>query len=110
MMSQEQPGSTAALHTYRYTPLSAASRDIRLLTLQPGPWNDAIQCSTHVVCLDDHPEYETISYVWGSLEHQEPIQLDGYWVNIRQNLEAALRHLRNTDRPLTLWADALCIN
>lgn len=70
------------------------------------------------------PEYEALSYVWGSNkspvivkihEHDEEIgafsdPLFRGTLQMRQHLASALRHLRYPDRFRTLWIDAICIN
>lgn len=62
------------------------------------------------VTLKDEPSYETISYAWGNLENSKTILINGCEISIRANLESALRHLRQVNEPLSLWADALCID
>ncbi|KAF2647182.1 hypothetical protein K491DRAFT_763823 [Lophiostoma macrostomum CBS 122681] len=100
----------SAVSPYRHSYLSPDSRDIRLLTLQSGAFNDEIRCSTRIVSLDIDPVYETISYAWGSPQDTKPIFLDGQEVYVRISLELVLRHLRKPDQSLLLWADAICIN
>lgn len=66
--------------------------------------------------------YEALSYSWGStvkceiayIELQEtphscaiPSQVT---MELRPNLASALKHLRDSDKPRTLWVDAICIN
>ncbi|RDW75162.1 hypothetical protein BP6252_06304 [Coleophoma cylindrospora] len=55
-------------------------------------------------------EYIALSYVWGDAHELRTIQVDGRLRNITANLEAALRGIRDTERVLDVWADALCIN
>ncbi|KAK8061147.1 hypothetical protein PG997_015368 [Apiospora hydei] len=76
---------------------------------------------------DFEPRYEALSYLWGSPENPRTVQvaqlapgclvdridysmLSWTTVEVGQNLEAALRHLRLHDESRTLWIDALCIN
>lgn len=40
----------------------------------------------------------------------QPISVDGRQVRVTENLEAALRSLRLTDKKRHMWVDALCIN
>lgn len=37
------------------------------------------------------------------------IFVDGHETQVTTNLEAALRHLRDSDNALTIWVDAICI-
>lgn len=86
---------------------------IRALALFPGAAGDPLQCQLRAVVLDDvgnAPACETLSYCWGDHPETELININGQDFNVRPNLEAALRHLRRTDRTRMLWADAICIN
>ncbi|KAM0811959.1 putative WW domain-containing protein [Seiridium cardinale] len=65
-------------------------------------------------------KYEALSYVWGQGNAEEPLLVryprpnsrSNEWriLRIRPLLADALRHLRYTDRPRTMWIDAICIN
>jgi hypothetical protein len=48
-----------------YSPLDIERNEIRIMILEPGKWDDEINCSLKVVSLNDNPEYSTLSYVWG---------------------------------------------
>jgi hypothetical protein len=48
-----------------YSPLDVARREIRVINLQPGTWDEGVVCNLQVVALDDSPTYTTLSYVWG---------------------------------------------
>jgi hypothetical protein len=59
--------------SYRYTELKT-DRHIRLLKLQPGlDEEEFIRCKLEAVALEDHPEYEALSYTWGILPLDFPI-------------------------------------
>lgn len=80
---------------------------------EPGDDNDnKISCSLFNVSLDDHPtpEYEAVSYVWGSHSDLKVIQLDQECFWVTRNLAAALKVFRLPDRDRILWIDALAIN
>ncbi|OHE97089.1 hypothetical protein CORC01_07530 [Colletotrichum orchidophilum] len=88
---------------------------IRVLILYPAVRHDAeIQCrllSTEIsTCQELNESYVALSYVWGDLSDPQLVQVNGQGVYIGSNLSEALRHLRRRDRPIRLWADALCIN
>ncbi|KAK3614284.1 hypothetical protein LTR56_027351 [Elasticomyces elasticus] len=51
---------------YVFDPLDPAHREIRLLHLLPGSWEEPLCCDLQVVCLDDYPDYQGLSYVWGA--------------------------------------------
>ena len=92
-----------------YQPLQ--HREIRVITLAPGKWNDQLECTLKIVSLDDNPSYETLSYVWGDPRVQKKsIFLQKQLFQVTQSLESALRHLRHQDTERTMWIDAICIN
>jgi hypothetical protein len=62
------------------------------------------------VSLDEDPQYQALSYIWGDQNVREYIFFDGLTLSVTTNLVSALRHLRDSTKPLVLWADAMCIN
>jgi len=46
----------------------------------------------------------------GSEDDQLHVELDSCQIRVTRNLHAALKRLRFSDRPRTLWVDAICIN
>ncbi|KAK0641412.1 heterokaryon incompatibility protein-domain-containing protein [Cercophora newfieldiana] len=64
------------------------------------------------------PAYEALSYTWGSPADKAKDLVgveDGSgcitgYLQVRANLDSALRHLRLPDRSRLLWIDAICIN
>jgi hypothetical protein len=68
---------------------------IRLVTLHPSRDRDSpLKCSLRIDSLDNSPDYEALSYTWGSGYGRDVIQIDRRWMGIRSNLSAALRELR----------------
>jgi hypothetical protein len=62
---------------------------------------------------ENEPQYEAISYCWGSNEDPSYVCVDtndGKRISITHNLDDALRNFRYANKPRLLWADALCIN
>jgi hypothetical protein len=49
-----------------YLPLK--EKEIRLLKIHPGPNESSMHCSLEIVAEDHLPNYEPLSYVWGSQE------------------------------------------
>ena len=85
--------------------------DIRLLTVLPVELSDSLSCTVQHHSLDVvEATYEALSYSWGDPQPICPITLNGGIVKITRNLESALRHLRYTNKPRTLWIDAICID
>jgi len=94
---------------------------IRIATLYPGKDDDKIIIALDPVKFDhdEPPQYEALSYTWGSKENPKPIsiktpkmlKLDIVSIfHVTQNLFEALQHLRYSDKPRTLWIDAICID
>ncbi|KAE9379795.1 HET-domain-containing protein [Stipitochalara longipes BDJ] len=94
-----------------YTALNTEKHEIRLVHLQPRDSTEAIECSINTTNLDEKPSFEALSYEWGRPNTGMcQIQINGIAIQIRENLWAALYHLRKDSQPRTLWVDALCIN
>ncbi|VUC38131.1 unnamed protein product [Clonostachys rosea] len=102
-----QPNVSQPVYHYQALP---RSRFIRILVLFPGAGDDPIRVSLEVAFLDDEPEFEAISYVWGDPTSREDIHCDDVRISVTANLHAALHNFRLEDKPRRLWADALCIN
>src|SRR4051794_5933878 len=92
-----------------YTALNEQDKDIRVLSLHAGSGAELIRCSLHIVSLQNHPEYEALSYVWGPREPCQFIDIDGQPFGVTPNLYAALRGLRLAALSRSLWVDAVCI-
>jgi hypothetical protein len=76
----------------------------------PSIANNLICCTISHASLGNVPPFTALSYSWGDQTQRCEILLNGATISITKNLEAALRHLRLQDKPLTLWIDALCID
>lgn len=104
------------IHFSNYTSLAAESKQIRLLRIHKRDGNPrekdeiVISCTFSIVSLDEFPEYEALSYVWGDPSKAKTIRINNEPVGITKNLYEALLELRCPDRERTLWADAVCIN
>ncbi|BCS04917.1 uncharacterized protein AKAW2_80718A [Aspergillus luchuensis] len=97
--------------SFKYDTLDPNQRQIRLLSIHRsivgrGP----IHCSLHTVSLDDSPEFEAISYVWGTEDATEHIFLDGNAFYVKPNVAKALYQLRRKSRRRIVWVDTICIN
>lgn len=91
-----------------YAPLS--SKEIRLVSLLPGDYNDPICCELIPASLGDDFRYRALSYVWGSTRRLCRITVNGQEHYITGNLLSALQRLRELDQHVLLWVDALSIN
>lgn len=54
----------SVMSIYPYAPLDA-NTETRLLTIEPGEWDEDIVCHLAHVSISIGPEYEALSYVWG---------------------------------------------
>ncbi|KAK5173240.1 uncharacterized protein LTR77_001921 [Saxophila tyrrhenica] len=82
---------------------------IRLLDLEPGAFGLSLKATMRVVHLDTEPDYDALSYTWGSSTELRWIGVnDRYVVNITNNLFHALQRLKGEDEVRTIWIDAIC--
>ncbi|OTA87754.1 hypothetical protein M434DRAFT_23855 [Hypoxylon sp. CO27-5] len=102
---------------FEYNPLDSNSREIRVLTLLPGDFEEPLRVSVNTRSLDSSPIYNALSYVWGDPtsagDPGNTIDINGCNFPVTANLHSALRHLRSpagVADPITLWVDAVCIN
>ena len=118
--SRHAPPSINA-ERYQYGPLNEAKREIRLMTLFAGARGDSISIELNTTSLDavggsSIPNYEALSYAWGSEDRPANITVHDFSaakngsLTITQNLAEALQHLRYEDRGRILWIDAICVN
>ena len=126
LYSQSQRGTASTI----YEPLNPEDNTIRLMELLPGAFDDEIRIILHTTTLSEEriPDYEALSYTWGSQKDpvdvlieprvddkrskhgSQPHRPDASTLAVTQNLATALRHLRRPDRKRTLWIDAICVN
>ncbi|XXH04757.1 hypothetical protein Hte_011179 [Hypoxylon texense] len=132
-------GSTLASGTeFPYPPLPPKEDTIRVLTIEPGDFNDKITSTLIPVTFGARPKYTALSYTWGNPypdKSEDPIKqpastaipdpssiklnkndeigaiiVNGHRFPVKPNLSLALRHLRSPKYPLALWVDAICID
>lgn len=86
------------------------SGQFRVVSISPGQWKDPIQCRLNLRKFQEPYKggtYRALSYVWGSPSTKETIYVNELPVNVTLNLFCALRYLRQLDRVLIPWVDAL---
>lgn len=71
---------------------------IRVLILEPGTLRQPLRCRLKVVNLEDRPDFEAISYVWGRGIKRKKLICNGIRVNITANLLQALLAVRYPSR------------
>ena len=101
-----------SLNQYEYR--RVGTKEFRLIKLSPGKENDDLIGSLIVVKLGSAPKYVSLSYVWGPRreEGQDPpcVLLDNIAIELRPNLDSAMRALRRFDQDTHIFVDELCIN
>ena len=95
--------------SYQFSALQEED-SIRLLNLLPGEPSANLQSRMITARLSDEPVYRALSYVWGSRIPGATIRCDGDAIVITKNCEHALRQMRDKDKVVVLWIDAICIN
>lgn len=96
---------------FEYCPVDPSRDQTRLLELFPGRYADEVRGRLFSVPCHDPPEYEALSYCWGSSKATEEIVLnytEGFLVT--SNLLDALRRLRFSGTSRVLWVDLICID
>lgn len=92
-----------------YAPLPSLT-STRLLKIFPGDPSDNIIASLEEVDLESRPDYECLSYTWGTSTDESSILIDNITVAIRRNLYSFLHKLRSPHDSRTVWVDAICIS
>ncbi|KAK5697358.1 hypothetical protein LTR97_007496 [Elasticomyces elasticus] len=100
-------------HNRFYKQLPEGIKATRILQLEPGGFLDVLRGSLQE-CIISHTGpsvgYTALSYVWGDPSDRSDILIDGQTIQITANLGRALRQVRHEELPMSLWADAICIN
>jgi hypothetical protein len=113
---------------YPYKPLNHSGSQIRILILHPCKSStEPVRADLKTISLDDpygyasYGSYTALSYTWGPPIFSGSIKLNNHDFPVTENLEAALRHLRDVPaRPFSTdqgvgsctfwWIDQICIN
>jgi hypothetical protein len=105
---------------YELLPLSVNHPSFRLLELDFNSDAASVDNATVHAAMDIYnfrnaPEYEALSYTWGTQDGSSNIKLNDQWFPVTPNLLAALQQLRlnqgkNGKSKRKLWIDAICIN
>jgi len=93
-----------------YVSLNADKREVQVITIAPGAFNENIYCKLNSISLNDNPSYTALSYCWGDAKQRGDIYVNGQKVSVTKSLELALRYMRDGKEETIVWADAICIN
>ena len=96
------------VETLRALPTIHGLNAIRLVTILPG--DGELKCTLTRHFIDQTPHYEALSYTWKCATFTQPLILNDDQFLVTANVEVALRHLRYSDKPRTLWIDSICID
>lgn len=101
----------SAMKASPYTPLDPKLKEIRVIQLAPGSYDDDLRIRLRVKSLEGaRPIFNALSYAWGREICPKQVLVNGVNVSIGRNLDSALRTLRPNLIGKLLWVDALCIN
>ncbi|KAI0541869.1 heterokaryon incompatibility protein-domain-containing protein [Xylaria digitata] len=98
-----------AAEPYGYSKLTGPG-SIRILQLLPGRAGDPIQVQIEHISSSIKQKYIAVSYAWGNRTALRTIFCEGQCIQIPINLCHALTYMRHPLHPISLWADAICIN
>lgn len=94
-----------------YRQLALSNREIRTLKYIGVEDTGRLKFTLRHVSLDESPQFNALSYVWGWTGVKQKINIDGFAVSITLNLHHALVEFSQNgvlDEPI--WVDAVCIN
>ncbi|KAH7021524.1 heterokaryon incompatibility protein-domain-containing protein [Microdochium trichocladiopsis] len=91
-------------------PLGDASKQIRLLKIDPGGFDDEIRCTITTCALGEVSEFNAISYTWGPEQPQRDIFINGLRFPVRHNCHYALQQARQYQSSVPIWIDSVCID
>ncbi|KAF5578246.1 heterokaryon incompatibility protein [Fusarium pseudocircinatum] len=96
---------------FQYESFDLERPGFRLIRLARG-FKSQLQCHLFQAYLDEEDliPYEALSYVWGSQDTPNEVEVNGKTLAITASLHDALWHLRQIDEDRILWVDALCID
>lgn len=118
--SYREPNPTRSAELARntgpnYAALTATDH-IRLLLLSRGRFDDPLHGTLVLSRLSGAVEFQALSYTWADSEgdstRTKVIFLGPKWdaLSITANCKDALQHMRQTDRDIMVWVDAICID
>lgn len=89
---------------------SLEPNEFRLLEIFAGDDQSPLRARLVRVSLAGPPAYNALSHTRRSSETPFSVNCEGIEIRITQNLHAALCKIRQTDKSILIWTDAICIN
>src|SRR5262245_4573781 len=104
-----------------YETLNPAQKQFRLIQLRSRnqtancpaaePFDyPPVECILYKTSMNQKPVYQALSYTWGRGYETLPIKINEEEVLVTRNLRIALENIREEDKDVVLWIDAICIN
>ncbi|XTI95176.1 heterokaryon incompatibility protein-domain-containing protein [Cenococcum geophilum] len=103
------PGSP--ITRYKHQPLHyELGKEVRLVTLQPGEFDDDLYCEISHKNLEDYPHYQAVSYTWADQSGDASLTKavlckNGGQIPITESCDGALRRIRLRGLKRVLWID-----
>ncbi|WYZ40013.1 hypothetical protein EsH8_IV_000354 [Colletotrichum jinshuiense] len=105
------PSNERPVTKHDYVPLDMLVGEIRVIVVVPAENDDAPIVAHLAHCpLVCEVVYHALSYVWGDPDPAVEIVVNGQKMRVRKNLEQALRTIRQSERAIAIWVDAVCID
>ncbi|KAM0284134.1 hypothetical protein ACHAQH_002122 [Verticillium albo-atrum] len=88
--------------------------EFRILILEPGVFDDPLECHLSCVSTADAPDYRAISHTWtdetGDATKSRTVRLNKQPFLITKNCGAAMKRVRHRHGQRNIWVDAICID
>ncbi|KAI1099121.1 hypothetical protein F4804DRAFT_322811 [Jackrogersella minutella] len=89
---------------------SLGDDEFRVLVIEPDKIDSTLKAELTHASFMTPPKYHALSYTWGPSDPAYYMNCGGTETTITKNLHDALCQLRQPDKSVTVWADAVCIN
>ena len=116
MLTPESDNATEAGVQYSYLPIFSTTQQpaIRLLVVFAGlpqdPLLGVFVQETLDFTADQEPFWTAVSYTWGNQTPSEILLIDDRYLPFTSNVTQIVRDLREPNRHIIVWIDAVCIN
>ncbi|KAH8600659.1 heterokaryon incompatibility protein-domain-containing protein, partial [Bisporella sp. PMI_857] len=84
--------------------------EIRLIRMSRRLPGAELKCTFVQIAIEKAPQYEAISYTWGTGEKDRLIFIEDRWLPVTRNVHKILEDRGSYLRTRWLWIDAVCIN
>lgn len=110
-LCSENTGQLLPWMAGEYAAFRQPDSTIRLLYLHPSKTVFAgLEASLKTASFLERPRYRALSYESGEMSRKRPISINGKRMDVGINLWNALYRIRDDERTVVLWVDAICID